>query len=129
MVHLSIGRLSKKGVHEFKAPTHPILPRKEEAKDLLVPVTPLSPPPPPDALPLKIVGAWVFYNGGGAEQDPLRVLPADGPARWFLLSCFWVWVPHLCLSLETVFRRKPPTIALSAVADMTINVCKLVAHT
>ena len=32
----------------------------------------------------------------------------------------------LSLSLETVFRQKPPPIAISAVANMNINVCKLV---
>ena len=31
----------------------------------------------------------------------------------------------LSLSLETVFRRKPLPIAVSAVANMNINVCKL----
>ena len=30
----------------------------------------------------------------------------------------------LSLSSETEFRRKPPPIALSAVADMNIDVCK-----
>ena len=32
----------------------------------------------------------------------------------------------LSLSLETVFRQKPPPITVSAVANMNINVCKLV---
>ena len=35
----------------------------------------------------------------------------------------------LSLSLETVFRQKPPPITVLAVADMNTNVCKLVACT
>ena len=52
--------------------------------------------------------------------------------RWCVylmrLKCSWRVDPvhlFLSLSLETVFRRKPPPIVISAVADMNINVCKL----